>query len=172
MSNLFACSRCYSRHPFEELSSGQQLCKVSACRFWHRKLAETRLFTNRAFNEFYFQFQNCLPAHSTQTPKACFHCKSEFISKNPSAGSNPICSKCEQNLKTYGKPTNCTICGCNAAFIGGKCSRCVHSEKKYGSPVVCVGCGEPRAFMRGQDVSCFLVIEERRISLSLNFCVF
>lgn len=25
---LFACSRCYSRHPFEELSSGQQLCKV------------------------------------------------------------------------------------------------------------------------------------------------
>lgn len=26
---LFACSRCFSRHPFEELSPGQQLCKVS-----------------------------------------------------------------------------------------------------------------------------------------------
>lgn len=26
---LFACSRCFSRHPFEELSAGQQLCKVS-----------------------------------------------------------------------------------------------------------------------------------------------
>ena len=26
---LFACSRCFSRHPFEELSQGQQLCKVS-----------------------------------------------------------------------------------------------------------------------------------------------
>ena len=25
---LFACSRCFSRHPFEELSQGQQLCKV------------------------------------------------------------------------------------------------------------------------------------------------
>lgn len=25
---LFACSRCFSRHPFEELSPGQQLCKV------------------------------------------------------------------------------------------------------------------------------------------------
>lgn len=25
---LFACSKCFSRHPFEELSSGQQLCKV------------------------------------------------------------------------------------------------------------------------------------------------
>lgn len=26
---LFACSKCFSRHPFEELSTGQQLCKVS-----------------------------------------------------------------------------------------------------------------------------------------------
>ena len=25
---LFACSKCYTRHPFEELSTGQQLCKV------------------------------------------------------------------------------------------------------------------------------------------------
>lgn len=28
---LFACSKCYSRHPFEELSPGQQLCKVNTC---------------------------------------------------------------------------------------------------------------------------------------------
>ena len=27
-SALFACSKCFSRHPFEELSQGQQLCKV------------------------------------------------------------------------------------------------------------------------------------------------
>lgn len=26
---LFACSRCFARYPFEELSAGQQLCKVS-----------------------------------------------------------------------------------------------------------------------------------------------
>lgn len=26
---LFACSKCFSRHPFEELSAGTQLCKVS-----------------------------------------------------------------------------------------------------------------------------------------------
>ena len=25
---LFACSQCFTRHPFEELSPGQQLCKV------------------------------------------------------------------------------------------------------------------------------------------------
>ena len=27
-SALFACSKCFTRHPFEELSQGQQLCKV------------------------------------------------------------------------------------------------------------------------------------------------
>lgn len=27
---LFACSKCFSRHPFEELSQGQQLCKVNS----------------------------------------------------------------------------------------------------------------------------------------------
>merc|ERR1712106_747375 len=26
-SKLYACSRCFTRHPFEELSQGQQLCK-------------------------------------------------------------------------------------------------------------------------------------------------
>ena len=26
---LFACSKCFTRHPFEELSQGQQLCKVN-----------------------------------------------------------------------------------------------------------------------------------------------
>ena len=25
---LFACSKCFARYPFEELSQGQQLCKV------------------------------------------------------------------------------------------------------------------------------------------------
>ena len=25
---LFACTKCNSRHPFDELSQGQQLCKV------------------------------------------------------------------------------------------------------------------------------------------------
>ena len=28
-TGLFACSKCFTRHPFDELSPGQQLCKVS-----------------------------------------------------------------------------------------------------------------------------------------------
>lgn len=35
---LFACSRCFSRHPFEELSTGEQLCKV-------RKFCKTSINT-------------------------------------------------------------------------------------------------------------------------------
>lgn len=31
---LFACSRCFSRHPFEDLSPGQQLCKVCYHHWW------------------------------------------------------------------------------------------------------------------------------------------
>lgn len=30
---LFACSKCFSRHPFEELSANQQLCKVKTSSF-------------------------------------------------------------------------------------------------------------------------------------------
>ena len=28
MEALFACTKCHSRHPFEELSAAEQLCKV------------------------------------------------------------------------------------------------------------------------------------------------
>lgn len=31
-SALFACSKCFKRYPYEDLSSGQQLCKV--CKFY------------------------------------------------------------------------------------------------------------------------------------------
>ncbi|KAI4464584.1 hypothetical protein MML48_3g00017757 [Holotrichia oblita] len=32
---LFACSKCFSRHPFEELSAGQQLCKITELKAKH-----------------------------------------------------------------------------------------------------------------------------------------
>ena len=34
---LFACSKCFTRHPFEELSQGQQLCKVSPRIYMYQK---------------------------------------------------------------------------------------------------------------------------------------
>lgn len=46
---LFACSKCFSRHPFEELSPGQQLCKVSdpqASDKWMRRMHFPRIDSN------------------------------------------------------------------------------------------------------------------------------
>lgn len=37
---LFACSRCFSRHPFEELSPGEQLCKVNLIRKCQSRLIQ------------------------------------------------------------------------------------------------------------------------------------
>lgn len=47
---LFACSKCFSRHPYEELSSGQQLCKVNTNKYrvkiFKGKLQQTNIFSN------------------------------------------------------------------------------------------------------------------------------
>ncbi|CAH1369577.1 hypothetical protein MTP99_011000 [Tenebrio molitor] len=114
---LFACSRCFSRHPFEDLSAGQQLCKE--CR-------------------------GAFPVVK------CTYCRSEF--QQTSKGStSTICKKCEQNVKSYGKPTACEYCNIIAAFIGNKCQRCTNSEIKYGPPVNCEQCKQKCAFDRHDD---------------------
>ncbi|XP_077292259.1 protein FAM76A isoform X2 [Arctopsyche grandis] len=113
---LFACSRCFSRHPFEELSPGQQLCKE--CR-------------------------GAFPVVK------CTYCRSEF--QQTSKATSTICKKCEQNVKTYGKPTACEYCNTIAAFIGNKCQRCTNSERKYGPAVNCEQCKQRCAFDRQDD---------------------
>ncbi|KAI8424429.1 hypothetical protein MSG28_002923 [Choristoneura fumiferana] len=51
---LFACSRCFSRHPFEELSPGEQLCKecrgsfpVVKCTYCRSEFQQTRSVTEQ-----------------------------------------------------------------------------------------------------------------------------
>lgn len=65
--------------------------------------------------------------------------------------SNTICSKCESNVKQYGKPRVCEYCNIIAAFIGNKCQRCTNSERKYGLPVTCEQCKQKCAFDRKED---------------------
>ncbi|CAD7082177.1 unnamed protein product [Hermetia illucens] len=115
---LFACSKCFSRHPFEELSAGQQLCKD--CRGAPQSLAK------------------------------CNYCRSEFQQSSKS-GTSSVCSKCEQNVKQYGKPSACECCSIIAAFIGSKCQRCANSELKYGPPVQCDQCKQRSAFDRHDE---------------------
>ncbi|KAL2736632.1 protein FAM76A isoform X1 [Vespula maculifrons] len=114
---LFACSRCFSRHPFEELSPGQQLCKE--CR-------------------------GAFPVVK------CTYCRSEF-QQTIKGNTSTICKKCEQNVKSYGKPSACEYCNTIAAFIGSKCQRCTNSEKRYGPPVTCEQCKQKCAFDRQDE---------------------
>ncbi|XP_024085009.1 protein FAM76A isoform X2 [Cimex lectularius] len=114
---LFACSKCFTKHPFEELSSGQQLCK------------------------------DCRGAFPVVK---CTYCRSEFQQTNKTSTST-ICTKCEHNVKHFGKPTACEYCNIIAAFIGNKCQRCTNSERKYGPPVTCEQCKQKCAFDRKDD---------------------
>jgi len=80
----------------------------------------------------------------------CTYCRSEF--QQTSKGStSPICKKCEQNVKQFGKPRHCEFCNILAAFIGQKCQRCTNYERKYGPPVVCEQCKQRSAFDKKSD---------------------
>ncbi|OXU26008.1 hypothetical protein TSAR_009312 [Trichomalopsis sarcophagae] len=125
---LFACSRCFSRHPFEELSPGQQLCKE--CRGTYPVVKCT--YCRSEFQQTAFE-----------NHRAVLSCRK--------GNTSAICKKCEQNVKAYGKPSACEYCNTIAAFIGSKCQRCTNSEKRYGPPVTCEQCKQKCAFDRHDE---------------------
>jgi len=131
---LFACSKCFSRHPFEELSQGQQLCKVRP----HTRPLEASL------HGFFALFQDCRGSFPVVK---CTYCRSEFQQESKTS-TTTFCKKCEANVAKYGKPTSCQYCSIIAAFVGGKCHRCHDSFRKYGAPKTCEQCKQKCAFER------------------------
>lgn len=122
---LMACTKCNTRHPFEDLSQSQQLCR------------------------------NCLSSYHVIRCKYCrieFHREITSSSSNSNGGSNKhtssICTKCRSLADQNGKPRSCAYCQLEAAFIGSKCQRCSYSEKKYGAPKSCENCKQKSAFVR------------------------
>lgn len=88
---LFACTRCNSRHAFEDLSTDLMLCKVR-----NKSLKNTiyKLFFN-------FFSQAC---RDMVVMIKCSYCRSEF--QQTSSNSNKtsgVCRKCESNVRQYGK---------------------------------------------------------------------
>lgn len=118
---LFACTNCHKKYKFEQLSSGQQLCK--SCRQKHPLISCT--YCRLEFHP--------VKRSSTVTDGrlSCEHCTRQF--------------------KQYGPPSACTVCNLQSAFNGDKCSRCAHSEKKYGPPVTCDSCKHVCAFMKDEE---------------------
>ncbi|CAD7004816.1 unnamed protein product [Ceratitis capitata] len=109
-SVLFACSKCFSRHPFEELSAGQQLCKN--CRGSSSVVKCTYCRT---------EFQ---PTSKNQTAcKKCEHCLNKYGKPNPcecckivAAFGNSKCIRCATYEAKYGPPIQCDECKQRCAF--------------------------------------------------------
>lgn len=125
---LFACSRCFSRHPFEELSAGQQLCKecqdstpmkkCGYCRTEYPQLHKTQSMCKKCDYNF----------KSYGKPRACEYCNliSAFVGHK--------CQRCMSSEAKYGPPTNCEQCKQKSAFNRSD------MKKKSGGKILCWLC--------------------------------
>ncbi|BES93937.1 Family with sequence similarity 76, member [Nesidiocoris tenuis] len=109
---LFACSKCFTKHPFEELSSGQQLCKdcrgafpVVKCTYCRSEFQQTnKVSTSTICNK-------C--EHNVKQfgkPTACEYCNiiAAFIGNR--------CQRCHNSERRYGPPVTCEQCKQKCAF--------------------------------------------------------
>lgn len=128
---LFACTKCNSRHPFEELSQGQQLCKE--CRGAYPIVKCTYCRTE-------FQQENkgntstiCKKCEQNVKlygkPSACEYCNiiAAFIGTK--------CQRCTNSEKKYGPPLTCEQCKQRCAF-----DRQDDSRKKVDGKLLCWLC--------------------------------
>ncbi|EAA11904.4 AGAP005928-PB [Anopheles gambiae str. PEST] len=131
---LFACSKCFSRHPFEELSPGQQLCKdcrgsfpVVKCTYCRSEFQQTSKGSTSAI------CRKC-EANVKQygKPSACELCNiiAAFIGSK--------CQRCTNSELKYGPAVTCDQCKQRCAFnrpdykVDGKllCWLCTLSYKR------------------------------------------
>lgn len=109
---LFACSRCFTRHPFEELSHGQQLCKecrgafpVVKCTYCRSEFQQTSKGNTSTICK---KCEQNVKAYGK--PTACEYCNiiAAFIGNK--------CQRCTNSEIKYGPPVNCEQCKQKCAF--------------------------------------------------------
>lgn len=109
---LFACSRCFARHPFEELSAGQQLCKecrgafpVVKCTYCR---SEFQQMSKGSTSTICKKCEQNVKAYGK--PTACEYCNiiAAFIGNK--------CQRCTNSEIKYGPPVNCEQCKQKCAF--------------------------------------------------------
>ncbi|KAL7738848.1 hypothetical protein ACLKA6_016753 [Drosophila palustris] len=145
---LFACSKCFARHPYEELSSGQQLCKV--CRG-----STSVVQCSYCRSEF---------ASAIKSQSACKRCEDYMgrygkpttckCCKIDAAFGSSKCMRCASYEAKYGPPIQCDECKLRSAF-----DRRDENEKVNGKYLcwLCT-CAHKRALLKAQ--------QEGRISMS------
>nr|CAG4649161.1 EOG090X02IW [Scapholeberis mucronata]SVE93500.1 EOG090X02IW [Scapholeberis mucronata] len=131
MSALFACSRCFSRHPFEELSQGQQLCKECRGAFPIVKCTYCRSeFQQESKGNTSTICKKCeLNVKQYGKPSACEYCNiiAAFIGNK--------CQRCTNSEKKYGPPVTCEQCKQKCAF-----DRKDEDKKKVDGKMLCWLC--------------------------------
>lgn len=112
MSALFACSRCFSRHPFEELSQGQQLCKecrgsfpIVKCTYCRSEFQQESKSSTVTICK---KCESMVKQHGK--PSACEYCNviAAFIGNK--------CQRCTNSERKYGPPLSCDQCKQKCAF--------------------------------------------------------
>ncbi|CAG9559947.1 unnamed protein product [Danaus chrysippus] len=133
---LFACSRCFSRHPFEELSPGEQLCKecrgsfpVVKCTYCRSEFQQTSKSNTSSICK---KCEANVKAYGK--PTACEYCNiiAAFIGNK--------CQRCANSERKYGPAVTCEQCKQRCAFdrhddnkkVDGKllCWLCTQSLKR------------------------------------------
>ncbi|XP_022208361.1 protein FAM76A isoform X1 [Drosophila obscura] len=138
---LFACSKCFSRHPYEELSSGQQLCK--GCR---GSTSVVKCTYCRS------EFQ---PATKSQSAcKKCEHYLGKYGKPSPcecckivAAFAGSKCMRCASYEAKYGPPVHCDECKLRSAFDRRD------ENKKVNGKLLCwlCTCAYKRAVLKAQQ---------------------
>merc|ERR1712189_22364 len=128
---LFACTKCHSRHKFDDLSKEEQLCKE--CR---RKYP----LVNCTYCQLEFHILKKVKgqavcgkcAHNLQSygePKKCKYC---FVK---AAFKDKTCARCTSSEKKYGKPIQCQGCALNCAF-----QKTQEAKAKVNGKILCLKC--------------------------------
>ncbi|CAN7989012.1 unnamed protein product [Ixodes hexagonus] len=131
-SALFACTRCNARHPFEELSQGQQLCKdcrgafpIVKCTYCRTEFQQENSKGNT--HTICKKCEQNVKAYGK--PTACEYCNiiAAFIGSK--------CQRCTNSEKRYGPPVNCEQCKQRCAF-----DRKDDSRRKVDGKLLCWLC--------------------------------
>lgn len=131
-THLFACTKCNSRHPFEDLSQGHQLCKNCKGSFQIVKCNYCRS-----------EFQQESVSKSSSICKKCEQLQEQHGKPGPCAYCNIIaafignkCQRCTNSEKKYGSPLSCEHCRQKCAFD----RKDPESKKKVDGKLLCWLC--------------------------------
>ncbi|KAI0229326.1 Protein FAM76A [Lamellibrachia satsuma] len=131
MAALFACTKCHSRHLFEELSEGDQICKECRNNFPVVKCTYCRAeFQHEEKNSTCSICRKCEQfVRSYGKPSSCEYCSvlAAFIGNR--------CQMCANSEKKWGPPVTCDQCKQQCAF-----DRSEESRKKVDGKLLCWLC--------------------------------